>query len=149
MKKLRPTPGLGSTEYDPKEFCGPARRCERLLRKLGASRVASAELDDAENDGDERYEAWYGVQSINFESVCRRRVSRLWTIESSDVFSTCHVTFQNTLHRPDRSWKRRYESRTKRESTILTQAWERRAVAAFCRPFPVARADPEYVAKRV
>ena len=49
--------GCGSTAYDPKVFCLAAKTCEKLLRKLGASRVASGALDDCE-DAEPAYATW-------------------------------------------------------------------------------------------
>ena len=50
--------GCGATAYEPAVFCTAAKRCERALRKLGASRVASAALDDCDGARDAAYGAW-------------------------------------------------------------------------------------------
>ncbi|KAJ1455475.1 flavoprotein-like protein [Pelagophyceae sp. CCMP2097] len=52
--------GLGSSAYEPKHFCTAAKKAEKLLRRLGAARVASQCLDDtAEDDLNEAvYAKW-------------------------------------------------------------------------------------------
>ncbi|KAH8065029.1 tRNA-4-demethylwyosine synthase [Aureococcus anophagefferens] len=58
--------GCGSTAYEPAVFCAAAKKCERALRKLGASRVASAALDDCDGARDAAYGAWEARVAATF-----------------------------------------------------------------------------------
>ena len=58
--------GCGSTAYEPAVFCAAAKRCERALRRLGASRVASAALDDCDGARDAAYGAWEARVAATF-----------------------------------------------------------------------------------
>ncbi|KAH8091110.1 tRNA-4-demethylwyosine synthase [Aureococcus anophagefferens] len=64
--------GCGSTAYEPAVFCAAAKKCERALRKLGASRVASAALDDCDGARDAAYGAWEARRG-DFEAVAAAR----------------------------------------------------------------------------
>ena len=67
--------GLGSSAYD--DFCTAAKRCEKLLRRLGASRVASEHLDDCQNDNEVKYKAWETrvVQAFQRKSLILERMA--------------------------------------------------------------------------
>lgn len=81
--------GCGSTAYDPKVFCTPARICEKTLRKLGAARVASTRLDDTE-DSEAMYAAWekrvvsaFSRPQIRGESKARKTIPKVSRVSDS------------------------------------------------------------------